>query len=107
MKKEREQKNRLLQRILQGIRKTAIDGAGRPSHKGLFEPEVPESAKKSGGGAKNEIIESRVQIYADSSGTRNTFKNFDGGGGIFHLPVCFFVKKSILTMKLFCADDGI
>lgn len=52
MKKEREQKNRLLQRILQGIRKTAIDGAGRPSHKGLFEPEVPESAKKSGGGGK-------------------------------------------------------
>lgn len=64
MKMERGQKNRLMQKLLQGVRKAAINGAGRPSHKGIFEPKVPESAKKSGGVPENEINNNWLQIYA-------------------------------------------
>ena len=42
MKNGNETKNRLLQKVLQEVRKTAIKGAGIPSHKGAFEPRIPD-----------------------------------------------------------------
>ena len=53
MKNGNETKKRLLQMALQAVRKTAIKGAGIPSHKGTFEPEIPDSIKKLRGGAIN------------------------------------------------------
>lgn len=49
MKKERGQKNRLVQKFLQTVRRNAESGAGCPSHKGVFEPRVPEKLKNRGG----------------------------------------------------------
>ncbi len=46
MKNGNETKNRLLQKVLQEVRKTAIEGAGIPSHKGAFEPRIPDIVNK-------------------------------------------------------------
>ena len=46
MKNGNGMKNRLLQKVLQEVRKTAIKGAGIPSHKGTFEPRIPDIVNK-------------------------------------------------------------
>ena len=57
MKNGNERKNRLLQKALQEVRKTAIKGAGIPSHKGTFEPRIPDIVKKMRGVPKiNECV---------------------------------------------------
>ena len=65
MKNGNETKNRLLQKALQAVRKTAVKGAGIPSHKGSFEPKIPDAVKKLRGGGcdKYKITKCEINGY--------------------------------------------
>ena len=69
MKNGNETKNRLLQKALQEARKTAIKGAGIPSHKGTFEPRIPDIVNKlrRGGCDKYKINKYDINGYIASN----------------------------------------